>query len=377
MFNMTPEMRDFLLHMGGGLLMGGKNNAEALGRGLLMGAQGRNEGMVLRDRQKSNEQDRQRQQMQMDQFRQQQSNQQGLLGAARTAFAQPNVNLVSGDDEGNAMPQVPGGGGLPEFMRLGAPYMSAEQIVSMNQKQQPDYMPVAPGASVIDKRTGKPVFQAPEKPPEWKDPEYQKWMLEKAAAGRSQVTTNVTTPRETFKDSLGLKKDFDSQPEVKGFKEVQGAWDQIRTALQKPSPANDLAASTKYMKLLDPGSVVRESELAMAMQASGAFDRLMNYHNRLLKGEKLTPQQRQDFYSAGEALYTAAKGRYGETVNQYEGIAEKYGLDPQFIARPEKSAPVTKNMTATHKARQAIKAGADPDAVKRRLREQGYDDSGL
>ena len=31
------------------------------------------------------------------------------------------------------------------------------------------------------------------------------------------------------------------------------------------------------MKLLDPTSVVRESELLMAMQASGALDRLYNY----------------------------------------------------------------------------------------------------
>lgn len=162
-------------------------------------------------------------------------------------------------------------------------------------------------------------------------PGYVQMRTQIAAAGRPQVTTNVMPPRETFKDSMALKKDFDAQPEVKGFKEVQGAWDQISTALKNPSAANDLAAATKFMKLLDPGSVVRESELAMAMQASGALDRMANYHNLLLRGQKLTPTQRQDFYKSGEALYGAAKGRYEQTVKQYEGIAEQYKLDRQFI----------------------------------------------
>jgi hypothetical protein len=161
MFNMTPEMRDFLLHMGGGLLMGGRNNAEALGRGLLMGAQGRNEGMVLRDRQKSNEQDRQRQQMHMDQFQKAQADQQGLRGAMQTAFMQPNQNLVQNDDMGNAIPQAPGGGGMPEFMRLAAPHMDPMQAVGMMQPKPRAPMILSKGARAFDDQ-GREVAANPE-----------------------------------------------------------------------------------------------------------------------------------------------------------------------------------------------------------------------
>ena len=102
-------------------------------------------------------------------------------------------------------------------------------------------------------------------------------------------------------------------------------------------------------------------------------------HRDELRGvlKKLTPTQREDFYKAGEALYNASKGRFGETVTQYDGIAKQYGLDAQFIPKAKDQPKLQRNVTAIYKAREAIKAGADPEAVKQRLREQGYDDGGL
>jgi hypothetical protein len=77
---------------------------------------------------------------------------------------------------------------------------------------------------------------------------------------------------------------------------------QINKGLDAKSPAGDLASATKFMKLLDPTSVVRESELAMAMQATGALDKLYNYANLISTGQKLTPSQREDFRSLAKAL---------------------------------------------------------------------------
>jgi hypothetical protein len=167
MFNMTPEMRDFLLHMGGGLLMGGKNNAEALGRGLLMGAQGRNEGMVLRDRQKSNEQDRQRQQMHMDQFQKAQADRAGMQNAFQTAYGQPTTQQPDPREfdqmgEGTPMPAPVsrGGGGAPEFMRLAAPHMDPMQAFGLMQKDTTPLV-LGKGAKAVD-RTGREIASNPE-----------------------------------------------------------------------------------------------------------------------------------------------------------------------------------------------------------------------
>ena len=53
-----------------------------------------------------------------------------------------------------------------------------------------------------------------------------------------------------------------------------------------------------FMKMLDPGSVVREGEFATAQNAASIPDRIRNAYNRALEGTRLNPQQREMFKSA-------------------------------------------------------------------------------
>lgn len=158
----------------------------------------------------------------------------------------------------------------------------------------------------------------------------------RAAAGSSNVTVNGF-PKETFKNERDLRNDFQGLPTVKAYKEVQNSYDQINFALKNPSAANDLVAATKFMKMLDPGSVVRESELGMAMAATGQIDRMSNYYNMLKTGQKLTPVQREDFHKSAQGLYQAATGRYNQSANEYRTMAQDYQLNPDRIAKPAAS----------------------------------------
>jgi len=83
--------------------------------------------------------------------------------------------------------------------------------------------------------------------------------------------------------------------------------------------------------LLDPGSVVRESELGMAMAATGAIDLMGNYVQRLQNGERLNPAQRADFKKAAELAYKAAEDTYNQISNQYVDLANSYNLNPNNI----------------------------------------------
>ena len=324
----------FLLSMGAGLLSHDPrqkaNFGNDLSRGLLSGMQGHQQNQAMQMRKAEEEQQRQMRQMQMDQMRRQGEQETAVQALGQRAYAPPQA---APNDPYQAH-QAPGGGGDAEFAQ-GMMGIDPVRGFALRQQLTPKpKMQFAPNGVAVDMNALKPG-ESFAKQPDWKDPEYESVQSRIRAAGRPQVTTNIMPPREIFKDSMALKKDFDAQPEVKGFKEVQAAWDQISTALSDPSAANDLAAATKFMKLLDPGSVVRESELVMAMQASGALDRFLNLGQRIAKGHKLTPDQRVEFRSAGEALYNASKQRFGETVGQYEGIAKQYGLDAQFLPKPE------------------------------------------
>lgn len=137
--------------------------------------------------------------------------------------------------------------------------------------------------------------------------------------------------RQLFQGEQDLRKEFKDTPTAKAFNEVKFAYDQVATALKNPSAANDLTAATKFMKILDPGSVVRESELGLAMSATGLFDRISNYYEFLKSGQRLTPSQREDFYRSATQLYNAALDPYVKTREQYQDIAKRYQFDPNRV----------------------------------------------
>lgn len=160
-----------------------------------------------------------------------------------------------------------------------------------------------------------------------------------AAAGASKTPVQVNLGQKGFDNTLKLRSDFRSEPIYKAHQEMQSAYSQIRQALGQASPAGDLAGATKIMKLLDPGSVVRESELAMAMQASGALDRLQNYAANVVNGTKLTPAQRKDFQTLADALYSESVSQYNNKRVEYSDIADRNGLNVVDVVGPESSAP--------------------------------------
>jgi hypothetical protein len=151
-----------------------------------------------------------------------------------------------------------------------------------------------------------------------------------------------------FNRASDLRKEYQGIPVVKDFQTVQVAFNQINNALSKPSAANDLAAATKFMKLLDPGSVVRESELGMAMAATGALDRAQNYFNMLQTGQKLTASQREDFRKAAISLYNASEMVVAPISEQYKLVAEQSGVNPNSVVFPiSNKAPVVNKQPAT------------------------------
>ena len=146
-----------------------------------------------------------------------------------------------------------------------------------------------------------------------------------AQAGASSV--NISTGQKGLDNEFKLRGEFKGEPVYKAHQEMQSAYNQIKQALGQATPAGDLAGATKIMKLLDPGSVVRESELGMAMQATGLMDRLENYATNIVNGTKLTPKQRQEFQRLADALYGESVKQYNAKRDEYERLGGEYGLN--------------------------------------------------
>ncbi len=139
----------------------------------------------------------------------------------------------------------------------------------------------------------------------------------------------------TAKDKIGMistaRKEFTGLQRVKEFDSIANAYGRIVASVKDPSPAGDLSLIFNYMKMLDPGSVVRESEFAAAAAAGSYGDRLKALVGSIKEGTKLAPAQRADFVNRANLLYEQAETLYDQTRNEYITYATDAGLGGEEI----------------------------------------------
>lgn len=159
--------------------------------------------------------------------------------------------------------------------------------------------------------------------------------LANAAALRAQAQATRDAANVQRDQATEMKLADDYRAQSKEFAQAKSAHEQLTATLGSAttSPAATLAAATKFMKILDPGSVVRESELGMALAASGVIDRAMNYVSTMQSGQKLTPTQAADFKKISGQMFQAAQ-RVQQTIDKdYQAKAKQYGLRPEMVTQ--------------------------------------------
>ena len=158
-----------------------------------------------------------------------------------------------------------------------------------------------------------------------------KRVAESLNAGTGASVT-VQADQKRFSNEMDLRKEFQALPVVKAYSALAETKGKMDTLLADPSGVSDLGAATMFMKMLDPGSVVRESELAMAMQTTGLLNSMENYYTKLKNGETLNPQQRAEFAAVTQRLFNAAQQAYAPVEQQYQQLAQSYEFAPGRVA---------------------------------------------
>jgi len=134
-----------------------------------------------------------------------------------------------------------------------------------------------------------------------------------------------------FKDASAFRKEFTSLPRIKSFAGVTEAYSRIVASAQDPSAAGDLALIFNYMKVLDPGSTVREGEFATAQNAGGVDARVRSLFNSVVDGTRLTAEQRADFLDRSNRLYKSQESLVLPLYEYYGNIATSRGFDPERV----------------------------------------------
>ncbi len=127
----------------------------------------------------------------------------------------------------------------------------------------------------------------------------------------------------------GMRKEITSVG--KAYSDVRDAYARVRQSSETPSPAGDLALIFNYMKMLDPGSVVREAEFATAAQSGSFGDVIKAQVERIMSGQRLAPNMRADFVFQAEGLMKKQERQFQAIQNQYKGIAERSGVDTSNV----------------------------------------------
>jgi len=119
-----------------------------------------------------------------------------------------------------------------------------------------------------------------------------------------------------------MRDDFNR--DSKNFRIRAESFNVIKGTVEDPSAAGDLSLIFSFMKLLDPNSTVRESEFANAENAGGVPTRIRARYNKVLSGQRLTKDQRNDFYKQTQNIYTSALEQQNKLINQTKEIANRY-----------------------------------------------------
>jgi len=130
-----------------------------------------------------------------------------------------------------------------------------------------------------------------------------------------------------------FRKEYSDQ--TKGYQDVKSAYGRILSVGKPTKPEQegpaDIAIIFNYMKMLDPGSIVRDTEFATAENAAGVPDRVRNIWNKTLTGGRLTQSQRDSFIGQAKNLYNSAADQERVVRTGIERIATGYGLKPENI----------------------------------------------
>lgn len=119
----------------------------------------------------------------------------------------------------------------------------------------------------------------------------------------------------------------------KDFFKVRAAQGRVVASAEDPSAAGDLALIFNFMKVLDPGSVVREGEFATAASAGSVPQRTIALYNKVLEGTRLSQAQRSDFVNRATKLFNAALEQQQSVVKTFADRAEAFGIPSSFVVR--------------------------------------------
>jgi len=135
-----------------------------------------------------------------------------------------------------------------------------------------------------------------------------------------------------FTTEQALRKEYTARS--KDFTGAVNAYQAMLTGAQQENGQGDLMLIQAFQKMLDPTSVVRETEFANAQNTQGLLDKLLVLKDKVEKGELLTPQARAKFIESARDYMSQVKESFEPIRTEFAETASYYNLRPGTIKDP-------------------------------------------
>lgn len=170
-----------------------------------------------------------------------------------------------------------------------------------------------------------------------------------AQAINEAISSESKGEKPKLTDVAGIRKEF---TKLSGdFIKIRDAIGKVEQATANPSGPGDIALIFNFMKILDPGSTVREGEFATAQNSAGVTEKFRALFNRVQRGERLSEKQRGEFAATAGQLFKSQTGKQLELETEFQGIAERANITPadvviDFMGEGRPGAPEIINFDA-------------------------------
>jgi hypothetical protein len=145
----------------------------------------------------------------------------------------------------------------------------------------------------------------------------------------AKATTAGANAEKAGKTEQELRKEFQGTPMFTQANEVNNAY---RKVLAAPADSKgDIALIYSYVKILDPGSVVREGEIQLSAEGRSYETKVRAWVAKAQTGEGFTKEERAQFRNSARSLYDAQMQSYRSAAENYRRVATERGVNPANV----------------------------------------------
>lgn len=165
--------------------------------------------------------------------------------------------------------------------------------------------------------------------------EAQRALQEAKNAARSAAAAAGTSAADNrnFQQATTLRGEYTRRADKisEGVRHAENVLSLLNDPSITKDPTKQVSLIFAFGKLLDPESVVRESEYALIADARGVMDSLAQIPDRIKTGARISPSQLASIRQVAAQLYSGAGTRRNDLMEFYRGIAQRRGIPVEDI----------------------------------------------